>query len=225
MFNRVPGLIWLILILAQAVQPQSGGTIKGVVVDEQGKPVTKAEIHIAEIKSFVGHRLVEMHETDGQGQFVIDNIPWGTYFVMAGKEEAGYPDTRFAFYSNLAVPTVTLQPSFRTATLTVPLGPKAGILEVSPTDAETQKRIAAASITLKRKDNPSFHITMSADEKRILVPSLVDILAEISASGYETAFYPSSSDPSQSTPIHLSPGQELKLAMPLLPHRKKTTVE
>lgn len=217
MVTRIARLVALALFLNLVMWAQNTGTVTGVVVDDRGKPVTQAEVHIAEKKPFVGHRLVEMHDTDDQGRFVIKEVPFGTYVIMAGKEEAGYPDSRLAFYSNLSVPTVTLSPSVPTASVTVALGPKAGVLAVSTADAANGKKIELASVTLRRVANPNFFITTSAFKQQIPVPSLVDVSLEVSAPGYTSYYCPDPANSARSAPIHLKPGEELKLDIRLQP--------
>src|SRR6266852_4124555 len=102
--------------------PQAVGTISGIVEDENAKPVAKANVHIAQTESFSGHHVVRFYETDDGGKFTISHVPWGTYIVMAGKEEDGFADTLAAFYSNLEAPTVVLGPLFPSADVVVRLG-------------------------------------------------------------------------------------------------------
>jgi hypothetical protein len=196
---------------------QTQGTVKGVVVNEIGKPVTGAEVYVLEKKKFVGHRPLQVYETDSIGQFLATNLPWGVYVVMAGKESEGYPDMKLAFYSNLAVPTVTLSPEFPSANVNVQLGPKAGILEVtSLVSALNGKKIEDASITLRRVQNPDFFITTStATGAQILVPSMTDIAIEVSAPGYRT--WPTQNLAKSSTQIHLKPEEVYKLQVRLEP--------
>jgi hypothetical protein len=184
MVNRALTLAVLLMCL-QIASAQEFGSIKGVVLEEAGEPVAGAHIQIAENKAFYGHRILQFYETDSQGRYAIDHIPWGTYIVMAGKVSAGYPDMRLAFYSNLAVPTVTLSPQFPTATMNLKLGPKAGILKLrTVTDASTGKKIDNAAVTLKRV-NSEFFIKTSAPATRILVPALTDVSVLVEAPGYE----------------------------------------
>jgi hypothetical protein len=211
---KVARVIPVFIFLSQLGWGQVQGTIKGVVVDEQSKPVVKADVHIAENKTFVGHRLVDMHETDDQGRFVINKVPWGTYVVMAGKEGAGYPDSRLAFYSNLAVPTVTLAPAFPVATVSVPIGPKAGILELAPVrDSKSGKKIDAATVTLRRVQNPDFFITTFASGSQVLVPSQVEVSIEIAAPNYKS--WPSLAGTHTEGQIRLRPGELFKLTVAL----------
>jgi hypothetical protein len=211
--------IWLLfftLFFSSSVCAQAAGAIKGVVVDETGKPLAGAEVHIAENKQFVGHRLIQMYETNPAGQFLIANVPWGTYVVMAGKEAANYPDTKLAFYSNLAAPTVTLAREFPTVNVNVHLGPKAGILEIaSLVDALTGRKIESATVTLRRVQNPDFFIMTSASAAHILVPSLTDIAVEVSAPGYKP--WPTLEMAKNSAQIHLKPEEVYRLQIWLVP--------
>jgi hypothetical protein len=183
----MPKAIWWFLSMAcLSLWAQSGGSVKGVVVDETGKPLAGAEVHIAEKKSFVGHRLIQIYETNNDGRFLIDNVSWGTYVVMVGKEDAGYPDTKLAFYSNLAAPTVILAPESPSADVIVKIGPKAGVLDLDPvTDVVTGKKIDSATITLRRTQNPDLFLTTSAAGGRLLVPSRTDVTIEIAAPTYK----------------------------------------
>jgi hypothetical protein len=182
-----PVLSTLLLALAGMFAPiQNDGSITGLVLGQDGKPLAKAKVHIADTKPLYGSRVVEFHETDAEGKFVITHVPWGAYVIMAGKEEERYPDTKFAFYSNLAAPTVDLGPLYPTATVTVHLGPKAGILHIAAIrDAVSGKAVRNAAITLRRLDNPKFSITTSASVENVLVPSTTAVEIEIESDGYE----------------------------------------
>src|SRR4051812_807963 len=107
---------------------QSTGVIEGTVVDPSGKSVHHARVRV-EPKgqpTSGGHRFLRYYETDEKGNFTIDNLPWGDYFVLAGKQKDGYPDMALAFYSNLSVPIVSISPAIPKAHLVVTLQPKAG---------------------------------------------------------------------------------------------------
>jgi hypothetical protein len=157
-----------ILVLLSVLQAwgsaRAQGTITGTVVDETGRPLAGAKVHIAE-KRFVAHRVIRFYEADSGGRFRIADVPWGTYVIMAGKDSAGYADTTFAFYSGEAVPTVTLAPEFSSADVILRLGPRAGVLDLSSvTDAITGKNISLASVTLRRAESPDLYISESASQ-------------------------------------------------------------
>jgi hypothetical protein len=222
MHFRMRKLLGAVLLLGSA-WAQIQGTVTGTVIDEMGKPIAKAKVHIAEKGPFAGHRLIQFYETDSAGHFLIGRVPWGTYVVMAGKEDAGYPDTRLAFYSNLAVPTVTLAPDFPTAEVNLKLGPKAGVLEVGPvTDDATGKEIRSAAITLRRAGN-DFFLTTSTTVGRILVPSMTEVVVGITAPGYKP--WPPSDQPNEKRRILLKPEEVQRLQVSLQPEQPTFTNE
>ena len=200
---------------AQAIA-QITGSISGVVVDENENPIGYAEVHIAKRNLRGGHRFLQMHATDADGRFEISNVPFGTYLVLSGKEKDGYPDTKFAFYSNLVVPTVTVSPSAPSQSVTVHLGPKAGVIEIGSIKDVSGRTIPSASITVIREEN-NFFITMSTTNQRILVPSLTRIIIKLQASGYEDWYYPGVTDGSKRTAIVLQPGETAKIDAELQP--------
>lgn len=175
----------LLCVLVAAGFARAQGTITGTVVDDAGKPVAGAKVHIAE-KKLVVHRLIRFYETDDGGRFHIADVPWGTYVVMAGKEDASYPDLIFSFYNNLALPNVTLAEDFRSVDVIVKIGPKAGVLDLEPvTDSITGKEIRSASVTLRRSENPDLFLSASATQGHIFVPASTNVIVEITAEGYK----------------------------------------
>ena len=135
---------------------------------------------------------------------------------MASKESEGYPDMKLAFYSNLAVPSVTLSPEFPSATVNVELGPKAGIIEIeSLNDASSGSTIQYATMTLRRIQNPKFFMTIAIPPgDHVLVPSQADVSIEVSARGYRP--WPTQMS-KESGEVHLNPGEVHKLQIGLEP--------
>jgi len=191
------------------------GTITGTVLDENGRILRGAKVHAAEVGAGPGPRILQFSETDSDGKFIISNLPWGTYTILAGKEQSGYADTKFAFYSNLSIPTVTLQPKFAQQNVIVKMPPKAGKVQVaSLLDAETGKHIGSATITLRRVDHPNFFISTNTNQEQILVPSSTPVSIEIAKEGYENWTGPSGSG---QLVVNLSPGQVYPLNASLKP--------
>ena len=208
-----------ICLLAARLVAQVSGVVNGSVLDQGHKPVVGAAVHIARMGPFYGSRIVMFYQTDQNGKFVIHNVPWGSYAVLAGKESAGYPDTRAAFYSNGKVPIVVLAPEFPSETVTVTLGPKAGAVDViSVIDAITGADLKAkATITLWRSDKPNFSIaTSTTTASPILIPSGVYVVAEISAEGYNP--WPSARSKG-SARFKVKPAQIIRLAVRLMPQK------
>lgn len=212
------------VVLLTSALAQVQGTITGTVVDETGKPVAGAKVHIAQKDVLVIHQIVQYHETDDGGHFRISHVPWGTYVVVAGKESAGYPAPVFAsFYSNYAMPNVTLAEDFPSADIIVKIGPKAGILDLEPvTDEATGKEIRSASVTLRRAANPDSFLSASTTQGRVFVPAFAEVLIEISAEGYK--LWPSPGQAAEGK-INLKPEEVRKLRVTLNQDPAVTTSE
>jgi len=195
---------------------QTDGSVTGAVLTQDGTPLMNARVHIAKKSPFYGSRVVDFHETDSEGKFVINHVPWGSYVVMAGKEEDGYADTKLVFYINMEAPVVELGPLFPTANVTVHLGPKAGVIHIdSITDATTGRKIPNAGVTLRRAANSEFFMSVSSSTRDILVPSNTSVILEIEEQGYQP--WPQADKMTQEGKIRLDAGQVFNLNVKLLP--------
>jgi hypothetical protein len=193
----------------------AGGTIRGVVLDASGHPVSGAKVHPSEI-NIAGHRLIRYYETDGKGEFAAKHLAWGTYRVLAGKESEGYPDLPSAFDGYGAFPVVRLQPQSPTVSVVIHLPPKSGIIaSILVADAATDRRVESAAVTLRRADNPAAAIETSATVRPILLPSNTDVHVEISAGGYES--WPAKGSAKGEGLLHLRAGEVIKLDVSLAP--------
>jgi hypothetical protein len=192
------------------------GTISGTVVGEDGAPLVAAKVNADAVDNRPTGSLVRYVETDSNGQFVIDQLRWGKYRVFAKKEDAGYPDLQWSFYSNDVFPTVVVASSTPTVKLRIHLGPKAGILVGSVTDAITGAPV-----------NPGFKLSLAGDRAkwistsmpsgyRVFLPPSTDVLLEVSAQGYETWYYGGLADLSRRKPLNLESGSQMTLDIPLV---------
>lgn len=195
---------------------QSFGTIRGTVVDENGFPLANARVHVADTKPLYGSRVVDYHTTSLNGKFEIGHLAWATYAVMAGKESVGYADTGLAFQSNLDVPFVILSPATPSADVTVHLGPKAGVLDItSVIDVVSGKDISRESgVTLRRVDHPNFFMSTSVTVHPLFVPALTEVIMEIRAEGYKP--WPALDAPDRGR-LNLKPGQVVRMDIKLEP--------
>ena len=190
------------------------GVIRGTVLNEKGQPVFKAKVTALPAYSAPHAGGIRYVESDEAGRFAIDRLGWGTYRIFAMKEDEGYPNTLFGFYSENP-PTAALSPQTPSADVSLFIGPKAGVLRVlSLTDAVTGKSLmTVAGITLRRVDNPHFLGTDPSLE-RILVPSATDLTVEIEANGYAPWPQPNEAKLGR---IRLQPDEILELRVELQP--------
>jgi hypothetical protein len=210
------------LLWAASACSQTEGTIKGVVFDENGKPLPGASVYVQKTDEMAVHFVPRPVQTNDEGRFLIEHVSWGSYIVIAGKEEAGYPSTWARFYSNGVVPKVTVESSSATADATVLLGPKVGILRLaSVTDALTGKDISVFGvITLERANTANSFLTTSTSKARLFVPARTDVTIHVTAPGYRP--WPDQTDKEQI--VHLQPGEVFDLHVKVQPESPDPTI-
>jgi hypothetical protein len=97
----------------------------------------------------------------------------------------------------------------------VNLGPKAGILTGTISDAATGKPIPAGFWLVQVKDRNKWRGTSAAPNFRVLIPSSKEMEVKVSAPGYEAWIYPDPAIPSQV--LRTDPGSEIHLDIHLKP--------
>jgi hypothetical protein len=203
------------LVLTVAAVAQDSGTISGTVLGENRAPLVKAQVNANPVDNRPTGSLVRYVETDSNGHFLIDRLPWGKYRVFARKEDAGYPDLQWSFYSNDEFPIVAVMPSTPVGELRIQLGPKAGILTGSVTDAITGAPVNAGFKLIRSGDLKKEISTSLPSGYRVLLPPSTDVLLEVSARGYQTWHYGGPSDPSKRPALRLEPGSRMRLDIPM----------
>lgn len=201
----------LLGITTVAAQDQSSGVIRGTAVDENGSPVEGALVNASPVAR-VGlsqHTLIRRVPTDAAGHFVIDRLQWGKYMFSAKKVESAYADTFFSFYYSAAGPQATITPASPTADVLIRLGPKAGVLMGSVTNAETGAPVDAGFKLTRTAPTNDWYSTSAESRYWVLLPSSVDVFVEVSAPGFKTWTSPG--------PLNLQPGAEMHLNVPLDP--------
>lgn len=100
---KAPGIKILpasvIIASKSGVQKAKSGTIKGVVRDEQGKPVTRALVMV---------KGLGMARTDSQGRYMFVNVPQGGYQLMVQKGGATVQTERVRVAAKKVVESKTL---------------------------------------------------------------------------------------------------------------------
>ena len=95
------------------------------------------------------------------------------------------------------------------------LGPKAGILTGTISDAATGKPIPAGFWLVQVKNRNKWRGTSTAPNFRVLISSSKEMEVKVSAPGYETWVYPDPTIPSQV--LRMDPGSEIHLDIHLKP--------
>ena len=211
----VISLQWsLVVAQTQFTVASASGTVEGTVLNEKGKPVVDAAVNVDNGKPTIG--AIRYFRTDKKGHFVIDHLAWGNYKVFAQKESEGYPDSTWAFYSDNVFQTASLSQESPKAVVVIRIGPPCGVFHYSAMDASTGRTLDAG-VTLRRASNPNLFISGTNIPKQLLVPSLTDVLVEISAKGYEP--WPPEAERAKASKISLKPHEVLDLNVKLQPSK------
>lgn len=185
---------------------QDGGVVSGATVYAQpmGRPM----------ESIVPHAT-----TDERGHFKIPHLWLARYAVDASKTDEGYADNYLQFYSDGKFETVVLTPRHPMAAVDVRLGPKAGMLIGTVSDAGTGAPLSPC-VELRRAANPANFLSASgliAPEYRLLLPANTGVYVRIWLDGYKFWYYPGTNEKSQGKPARLAPGQVQILDIRLQP--------
>ena len=205
--------------VVRVVQADEGpGLIEGNVIYEDGRPAQSATVSAFPLDRGLAAK-VPSADTDELGHFQINHLWLGKFDVTAKKEDEGYPNTSSAFYGDGKVEAVTLMPDHPSATVTIRLGPKAGILRGTVTDAVTGAPLSPCA-DFRWASEPKYSVTGTGllnAEYRVLVPSNRDVMMKVWHEGYEPWYYPGTADKLQRTSIRLKPGEEETLDIRLQP--------
>jgi hypothetical protein len=169
------------------------GLVNGTVLYEDGRPVHGATVFASPIGRPIG-AIIPHSNSDETGHFAI-RVPgswFGGFAVAAKKEDEDYPDMSRQFYSDGKFQTVTLTTLNPTATVTIRLGPKAGVLIGTVADAVTGAPLSPC-VEFKRALEPNNSLSASGlvePKYRLLIPSNTGILIKIWLDGYRAWYYP-----------------------------------
>ena len=195
------------------------GSVSGTVTDEEGKPSTGATAYAHPMdRPMMG--IVPQSRTDAAGHFKIEHLWWGRYGVSAAKKEDGYPEVFGEFFARKYRPQiVTLGPDHPNPTVTIRLGPKAGVLTGTVTDAATAAPLDVCSEFRWASDPNNF---MSGSglvnaEFRVLMPPDTALLWKVWADGYKPWYYPGTTDKKAAMSVVLRPGEVRTMKIELQP--------
>jgi carboxypeptidase family protein len=201
---------------SSSAQTTTTGSVEGVVLDLQGKPIPGADVYaLPEVDMRI---LAASATTDSAGKFILQFLQPGGYFVYAYKESDGYPNGFFRFLTAPGGQTqvaAKVEAGQATTGVTMKLA-KFAQLKFNVID-ENGKQVLA-TLTFTREDQPGDFITgTSEDNKPMLVPP-VPFRLTVDRDGYEPWHYGGAKWQGKAGLIALKSGQSLSLAVRL---RKK----
>lgn len=193
----------------RVVAADGPGRIEGIVIYEDGRPAEGATVSARPLDRALGAK-VPSADTDELGRFQISRLWLGKFAVTAKKEDEGYPDTGSGFYSDRKVPPITLSLSHLSATDTILLGPKAGILTGTVADAVSGTLVDPCVDFHRASDANSFlsGTGLVNAQYRVLVSPDHDLIMKIWHGGYLPWYYPGTNNKSEAKPLRLKSGEE-----------------
>jgi hypothetical protein len=197
---------------------EGAGLIEGIVIYEDGRPVKSATVSAFPLDRAIGAKVPSI-DTDELGHFRINHLWFGKFAVTAKKEDEAYPDTGNGFYSENQIPPTTLSISHPSATDTIVLGPKAGVLVGTVVDAVTGAPLDPC-VDFHRVSDPNNFLSGTGlvnAEYRVLVPPERGLIMKIWHEGYLPWYYPGTNTKSEARPLLLKSGESRTLRIRLQP--------
>jgi hypothetical protein len=194
LFERLARRLALFLILAiasafarQNAQDERTGVIYGVVVGQDGQPAPNLRV-TALPRGVILAMILPSTMTDSTGRYRFKKLQLGRYAVYAHDEEAGYPDMSMSFYSgNAPLPEVKLTADHPEAEFRVSLPPKAGFLQINPTNRKTGAPIRSVQFKLVPSNHPERLLSGgSIAPKLLLLPAGEDVQVHLTSDGFST---------------------------------------
>lgn len=195
------------------------GAIEGQVYDPSYHPVAGARVYAERLDAIMTRLFYSL--SDGEGKFLIEELPPGIYKLYGAKEEDGYARTtsRFYYKDDMPLPQVAVQKEQITSNIIVTLRPKAAQLVLHIVNAKTNKLLKSARITLREANAPDHSYSSSrnnyvAGDFMILAPP-VPFTIEVSAPNYQDWHYVGPDKASNS--LKLASGKSAKIIVALQP--------
>lgn len=204
-----------------------GGVVEGVVLKGTGEPLAKALVYAAGgPDDGQGRRRRRAALTDESGRFTLSGLPAGEYQIRAVKEEEGYPDMTFNFYSSASQegkwPRVSVLGDQPVRGLVLGVGdPQTGRLVVHVFDARSKQPIRDAQVEMNHKGKPLTLFRAGANQPdgsfRLLIPASVAVNVAVTAPGYGTWRYVEGGPAGRGDSVLLGPGAEKRITVELQP--------
>jgi hypothetical protein len=169
-----------------AHQPQDeehNSAVSGVVVNERGQPMagTRLSALSRDRPLGTGRRFVE---SDQAGRFRLGYLAWGEYSICARKEADGYMEICSNIFRKDGAPTATVSAKAPNVDVLVVIGPKAGTVTGTITDASTGAPLSA-ELRIRPTSSDRFVEQSVGSQFNSLIPPDADLDLEIRAPGYQ----------------------------------------
>jgi len=195
--NPFASLVILLVLTAplahQEKQPPDTGTIEGVVLDDQGKPLADAVVYGLPERDMRD----QIHTTtDKNGRFTLHSVPAGGIYLSAFKESDWYPYNFFSFFLTPGQKTpnkVQVKGGQTTASAVIRMGERAARLNIKIEDERGAPLSSAAELVFTRPDMPGEYSRGVNSKISLLVPPVPFTLA-VRAEGYEPWHYAATQD-------------------------------
>jgi len=215
-------LLLLTSSFGQTPQPAAEnkwGTIEGVVVNIEGKPLANSTVtaYMEEQATVGGEKAIRdvtQYQTNGEGQFSL-HLPEGKVWLSAHKNSEGYPYSFFAFYitPGQEFPTVEVKSGQTTKGVVVRVGAKAAHLDYQVVDDDGKP--VPGRFVFARLDQPDRPYSTSALAKDDLLVPPTPFRATFEAKGYKPWHYGGDNWQGNDGVISLKPGEILNVAIRL----------
>ena len=210
------------LSLAAAVLAQSPSPyiISGQVIDESGQGVPGVSVCALPIVDRPGGNM-DCGTSRDNGTFLIREHEAGTFRIIYDKISDGYmPQLRFYRNPAVVIPEVAVDDQNRSASASVVLGPKSGVIRGKAIDASTNLPLDNIELTICRAADPTNcykRSFKSADGKFQVLTSHEPFTIRIAADGFEDWTGPGGSE---KQPLFVASAQSLDLAMVMMRRTK-----
>jgi hypothetical protein len=203
-------LVVLSLFAYSQTNDHPDGEIKGTVTDQNGSPVPAATVYAVPQGLTFDRMTPQSVKTDRNGEFDFHGaFKLGAYKIFSRKDEDGYPDLSDSFYADSKAdsPKVDLTEDHPSATVTVTLGDKAGLLVGRVIDADSGAALEAKLVFMDEYGND--HSVLVKGKYRVLLPSGKDVtlMVMVMSSDYRSQL--------PASPLRLEPGQEMHMDIPV----------
>jgi hypothetical protein len=220
--EALPFVAMLFFLCGQSAKPPTSdaqpGLIEGTITYEDGTAARGATVYASPMgRPFGG--IIPHATADERGHFAILHLWLGPYAVGAEKLDEDYPNNSEQFYSGGKFKTVTLTVRRSAATISIHLGPKAGILTGTVVDAVTGAPLNSCA-EFRWANGPDNFLSGTGlvnAKYRMLIPSNTPILMKVWYRGHKRWYYPGTTDKTHGLPVNLKPGEQLRVDIRLEP--------